>query len=292
MDNPYIILIIETLKVTAIQLAGIFGVFFLLGYLLSKLQKLSNENYLKALGWKGILWTAWIGTPFHELGHYLFAKIFHHKVVEIALFRPNKETGGLGHVNHSYKKSSIYQTLGNFFIGAAPMIFGTLLLFLLLSFLLPNGKGILSVLIDARTSLSSLVASIPTVFGMIFSTTNIITWQFWLFLYLSFAISSHIAPSNQDRKGMWSGFLWIVILIFLLNFAALLLRIDLTSYILKTAGYLNVLTALTLYALVMSIIHYLFTLLFFHPITMMKSNKKNAPQPAADIPVYDRRKNR
>ncbi len=288
MDNPFAILIIEALQVTSIQLLGIFGIFFLLGFLLSKLQTLSNSNYRRAFGWKGILWTAWLGTPFHELGHYLFAVLFRHKINAIALFKPNKETGGLGHVDHSYKKSSIYQTLGNFFIGAAPMIFGTGILFLLLFFLLQNGKEIITLLVDARTSYMSLLATMPSIFGMIFAKANLVTWQFWLFLYLSFAISSHIAPSKQDRKGMWSGFFWIVLMVFLINVAALLLRFDLTSYILSTARYLNVLTAVTLYALLMSILHYLFTLLFVYPVRMLR---KTPPHVATDIPVYDKRKN-
>lgn len=292
MGNPYVVLLIESVKVTSIQIVGIFGIFFFLGYLLARLQKLSNLNYRKAFGWKGILWTAWLGTPFHELGHYLFAKLFHHKINEVALFKPNEETGGLGHVDHSYKKSSIYQTIGNFFIGAAPMIFGSAVLIALLYFLLPNGKDILAMLIDARGSVTSLLQSIPQVFVRIFAISNIVTWQFWLFLYISFAISSHIAPSKQDRKGMWSGFYWIVLMLFLLNFAAILLRIDLTSYILQTAGYLNVLTAVVIYALVMSALHYLFTFAFVYPVAMIKKGKKNDPQPTAGIPVYDRRKNK
>lgn len=291
MDSPFVALLLKTFYVTVIQLIGIFGVFFVLGYFLSTLQKLSNENYRKAFGWKGILWTAWIGTPFHEFGHYLFAKLFHHRIDDIALFRPNKETGGLGHVEHSYKRSSIYQTLGNFFIGAAPMIFGSLLLFFLMYTLLPNGEDILLILIEARSSIALLLAAIPTVFGVIFSKAHIVTWEFWLFLYLSFAISSHIAPSKHDRKGMWSGFFWIALLVFLINFATLLLRLDLTSYVLHTATSLNVLTVITLYALLISIVHYLFTVIFIYPLQIFKKNKQILTS-ATNIPVYDKRKNR
>ena len=290
MDNSYTILLIETLKVTATQLVGVFGIFFFLGFLLAKLQKWSNLNYRNTFGWKGILWTAWIGTPFHEFGHYLFAILFRHTVKEIALFKPNEETGGLGHVNHSYKKSSIYQTLGNFFIGAAPMIFGTGMLFLLLFFLLPNGKEIIGLLLDARQSFSSLLHTMPAVFVFIFSKTNISSWSFWVFLYISFALSAHIAPSKEDRKGMWSGFFWIVLIIFVINFVALLLRLDLTSYILHTAGYLNILIAMTLYALLMSVLHYLFTLLCIYPISLIKK-KYTSARAGAGIPVYDKRKN-
>jgi len=277
MDNPFVIFAIEVLKVTGIQLLGIFGIFFFLGFLLATFQTWTNNNYMRAFGWKGILWTAWLGTPFHELGHYLFAKLFFHRVEEVRIFEPNAETGGLGHVEHSYKKRSIYQTLGNFFIGAAPMIFGVGVLTLLVYFILPNGKDIITQLLEARGSVWDLVKSIPHVFLMIFSKENISTWYFWLFLYISFAISAHIAPSKYDRKGMWSGFLWIVIIMLLVNITALLLKFDITSYILHSAGYLKVFVAITLYALVMSILHYLFTLLVITPIRMLKYKKNSIP---------------
>ena len=270
MDNPFVIFGLEVLKVTGIQLLGVFGIFFFLGFLLSLFQTWTNNNYMRAFGWKGVLWTAWIGTPFHELGHYFFAKLFRHKIEEVALFEPNAETGGLGHVEHSYKKSSIYQTLGNFFIGAAPMIFGVGILTLLMYFILPNGTDIIAMLLNARASLTTLSQTIPDVFLMIFAKEHLTSWYFWLFLYISFAISAHIAPSKYDRKGMWSGFVWIVIIMLLVNSTALLLRFDITDYILHSAGYLNVFTAIALYALVMSILHYLFTLFIITPLRMMK----------------------
>ncbi|MGO0807158.1 hypothetical protein ACTPEF_24675, partial [Clostridioides difficile] len=42
-------------------------------------------------------------------------------------FRPieSKNDGILGYVSHSYKKDNLYQSIGNFFIGIAPIIGGT-----------------------------------------------------------------------------------------------------------------------------------------------------------------------
>ena len=278
MDNPLVIVGLEVFKVTGIQLLGVFGIFFFLGFLLSLFQTWTHANYMRAFGWKGILWTAWIGTPFHELGHYFFAKLFRHKIEEVALFEPNAETGGLGHVEHSYKKSSIYQTLGNFFIGAAPMIFGVGILTLLMYFILPNGTDIISMLLEARSSLTTLMQTIPDVFLMIFAKEHLTSWYFWLFLYISFAISAHIAPSKYDRKGMWSGFFWIFIILLLVNTTAILLKTDITAYVLRSAQYLNVFTAIALYALVMSILHYLFTLIIITPIRMMTRRKNDIPR--------------
>lgn len=292
LNNSITVFLIETARVTGIQILGIFGIFFVLGFFLSIFQRWTNLNYRKAFGWKGILWTAWIGTPIHELGHYIFAIIFRHNIVKIALFKPNEETGGLGHVDHSFKKSSIYQTLGNFFIGAAPMIFGTGILYLLLLFLHPNGKEIINTLTEAKESLLTLLKTIPTILSLLFLKINLWTWQYWLFFYLSFAISAHIAPSKQDRKGMWSGFFWIFLIIFLINFIALSIKQDITLYILKTAVYLNILTAVSIYALALGILHYIFTILFIYPITIIKKRKEQPMQNIVDIPIYDKRKNK
>lgn len=271
MGNPFLILLIETLRVTAVQVLGVFGIFFFLGFLLSKLQTWTNYYYHNAWGWKGILWTAWIGTPFHELGHYILAKLFRHEVTALALFRPNKETGGLGHVDHSYKKSSMFQSFGNFFIGAAPILFGTLILVTLVYSLLPNGKDIIETLLSARGSLISLLRSVPHVLGLIFVKDNIGSWHFWVFLYISFAISAHIAPSKQDRAGMWREFVWIVIVLLILNLSALFLHINLTELILRTRVYLNILVAMTMYALLMSAIHFILTFLLFAPIARLRT---------------------
>src|SRR3989338_10199174 len=121
-------------KILTIQLLAALGIFFAFGFILAKLQEKTQNNYYQTVGLKGILWTAWFGTPIHELGHVFFAKLFHHKITQISLFKPNPETGNLGHVSHTYNKYSLYQRLGNFFVGAAPMLFGSVGLIIFLYF--------------------------------------------------------------------------------------------------------------------------------------------------------------
>src|SRR3989344_5835128 len=195
---------IAVFKLTFLQIFGLFGIFFILGFILSKLQEKTHKIYQQTIGWKGILWTAWVGTPFHEFGHYFFAKLFRHKIIKFKLFDPNQETGELGSVDHSFKKTSLYQRIGNFFIGVAPMIFGSIVLILLAYFFLPHGKEINSIL-----SISALKS-----------------WNYWLFLYLSFCIASHLAPSKVDRKGMWSCFLYIIFILLLINIFGILFNLN------------------------------------------------------------------
>jgi len=254
-------LIITIFKTTAIQLAGLFGIFFVFGFVLNELQKWTQTNYRRAFGWAGILFTAWFGTPIHELGHVFFAKLFRHKIDHISLFEPNETTGGLGHVEHSYNKNSLYQKIGNFFIGSAPMIFGGIILAIMLYFLVPDGKEAITPLLQA-TSTANYLEAIKTMFLTLFSINNLTYWPFWIVLYLSFCAVSHLSPSEQDRRGMWQGFGWIVFILLSVNMILVLMQFDATNYILKASfHWLNIFIGIFIFAICIAIAHFLLSLL-------------------------------
>lgn len=254
------------IKAVAIQVAGIFGIFFAFGYVLSKLQERIQKKYQQSVGWKGILFTAWFGTPIHELGHIFFAKIFRHRINSISLFQPNKTTGGLGHLDHSYSKYSLYQRLGNFFIGAAPMIFGSAILTLMLYYLLPNGREIFLPLTTSVNSFPAFFNGVSKTFVRLFATANLTDWNFWLFIYLSFCLAAHIAPSKLDRKQMWSGFFWIILILIIANLIALLLKKDITQYLLEINKYLGIFFAVFTYTAIISAVHLLLATIILYPL--------------------------
>lgn len=237
------------------QIIAIFGIFFLFGFILSMLQRATHRQYVQTLGWRGILWTAWIGTPIHELGHVVFAKIFRHRVHRISLFAPNAATGNLGSVDHSFNPKSLYQRIGNFFVGAAPLIFGAVFLTLLLRTLVPNEKAIFQPLAGAGADIGSITIAAQETLARLFAPENLGAWNFWLFLYISFCIASHMAPSRRDLRGMWRGFFWIIILLFIANSVALLLGKDITAHIMRLHQYLGIVVAMFLYATILSLLH-------------------------------------
>jgi hypothetical protein len=69
-----------------------------------------------------ILLPASFSVPIHELSHWIVAKVFTHKIESMALFQPNK-TGGLGYVEHSYKRT-VFSPFSNALIGMAPLFGG------------------------------------------------------------------------------------------------------------------------------------------------------------------------
>jgi len=252
-------------KTTISQIVGVLGLFFVFGFVLSKLQSQTHKIYQRTLGWYGILWTAWIGTPIHEFGHYIFAKIFRHKVIALRIFSPNRETGGLGHVDHTYNSKSLYQQIGNFFVGGAPLIFGTIFIYALAYLLLPGGKDFLGVVQSDTSTLPGIINSMTAILSGLFSVENFRSWHFWIFLYLSFCVASHLAPSKPDRKGMWKGFGWLVFVLLMINSIAILVGSDISSFVLSVNHYLGIFTGIFIYATMVSILHLLLAYVLLRP---------------------------
>lgn len=259
----FLLFVIESL---GLQLASLFGVFFVMGTILSVLESETQKNYVRSIGWGGILWTAWIGTPIHELGHIFFAFLFRHKIEDVALFAPNAATGELGRVDHSFNPKSLYQQIGNFFIGAAPTIFGAMALSGLLYVYLPNDLTFLQPIPLTSLSLTEILSRATEILQGIFTWSHVSTWQFWVFLYVSFCISSHMAPSAMDRKAMWAGFAQIVGVLLVVNFVCLLIGLDPSSGILSMSSYLSGLTALFLYAAMISACHFFLSIILLTPL--------------------------
>lgn len=257
--QQFLLSILETLST---QILVLFGLFFVLGFILTTLQEQTQKNYYRSIGWKGILWTAWIGTPVHELSHLFFALLFRHRIVSLKLFSPNQETGELGEVQHSYTRGSIYQVAGNFFIGVAPLIGGSCALAFLAYLVIPHGGDVQQTLLVNPTSLRQILQNATTLLGQIFTPLNLASPLFWLCLYLSFCVSSHMAPSKVDRRSMWHGFGWLLVALILFNIVGAILNYNATQLVFQAAGYLSILTALFLYAIVVSLCHFLLSLIF------------------------------
>lgn len=249
----------------------LFGGLFIVGLLLYLLARFTRNLFAQTFGYRTeIFITAWIGTPVHELGHAFFCLLFGHKIKKIKLFSPNSKDGSLGSVEHSYNPKNIYHRTGNFFIGAGPLIFGSAIILLLIWFLLPNGNAVLSTQNGWNTSMVfdqdaiaqflkntwfESIALIP----QIFSGSNIGQWQFWLFMYLSLAISAHMELSPPDLKLMWSGFFIIILSIFIFNVIYLLFFSDFNNILFKGAALFSYLNQILLVGLFFSFINFLIT---------------------------------
>lgn len=252
---------------------GLFGGIFVLGLLLYFLARFTRTTFAKSFGARSeIYFTAWIGTPVHELGHAVFCLLFGHTIRKITWFKPNAKDGSLGSVEHSYNPRNIYQSIGNFFIGAGPLFFGSLVIMLLIRFLLPSGNDVLELLksdpsaTKSETSgifhfLYAIAGQTLSVIPVIFSAENLSRWPFWLFMYLSLAISSHMALSPPDIKQMWRGLLVIVLLIFVISFIYTLFFSTGNNFLFKWISAFALLDRMLMVGLLFSLINFLVTLI-------------------------------
>ena len=289
-DIIYFIVII--FSKTFIDLFRLFGNIIIFGFILYLLSSMTRRIFAKTLGAKTELYiTGWIGTPIHELSHALFCIIFNHKINDIKLFTTKSDT--IGYVLHSYDSRSWYQQIGNFFIGVGPIIMGTLIVYFLFLLLAPELKeNIFSVKIDYDKSagilniiysgISNIFTSILNIFSNIIK--NILVSQsyknigFWIFIYLSISIASHMELSPADISHAWKGMLVIfaVSLIFntLLFIIKIIFNLEMPEYILlfidKT---LNIYSSLLIFSCIISLFNFLISYVILTPINFIKNRK-------------------
>lgn len=166
-------------------------------------------------GWKSVLVTGWLGTPVHELSHALLCVVFRHEIVDMALFKPDRNNQRLGYVVHSWKSGDLYQDIGGFFIGIAPLMGGTAVLFgLLLLFFPDEGQSSLFVQNPDLPFWSQVLNATSGLFRGLFKPENLLSFRLWLFLYLVICVGSHMAPSGDDYHGAQKGGMIVAAVLF------------------------------------------------------------------------------
>jgi hypothetical protein len=215
--------------------------------LLYKLVGWKNSTYIqRSLGWTGYCVLGSVGVTFHELSHLTTAVIFRHKINEVRLFRPmqGRVDGTLGYVNHSWNPRSMYQKIGNFFIGTAPMFFGAGLLFIVLRIAYPSS-------FTEVAEISEIPGALRFAFGDMFTLSNLLTvWTPIVFLIIIF-ICPHMHMSWADVKGATSGAIALIAAAFLLSLASVIIPADVMAQI---QGVMNTFVTYYIYALALGLI--------------------------------------
>ncbi|XTR36856.1 hypothetical protein ACQQ2T_09830 [Paraclostridium tenue] len=255
------------------NLASILGIFVIFGFIFNVIENKNNQLIQRALGEKIIIFTGFIGTVVHEVSHMIMALIFNHKIVKVELFRPRKykEDGILGFVKSTYNPNSIYQQVGNFFIGIAPMIFGTLtiwLLFIIFSnniytmFLNYMNIGLYTNYLQSSNYsgfFDLLVHDVFLLLKTIFSFDYIFNVNHLIMLFLIYSISTHMTLSLADLKGSFKGLLVCFIVVFVITFLG------------KILGVSNIFTSSIVFKINLYIFLFLMLGLFFSLLTLFIS---------------------
>jgi len=212
--------ITQVLGQTLFLIVVLAAPFVLFGVVMHAIERKIQGRLASRFGWRSVLWTGWLGTPIHELSHAVMCVVFQHKIKDIALFEPDLKTGRLGYVEHSFHAGNWFQEAGNFFIGMAPLIGGSVALAAVLWMFFPEPAAqmfqagqspdgsLISHLVDATGGLLQQLAA----------PANWVSWKFWLFIYLVLCIGGHMAPSRSDYDGASRGVLLVVGLALLILF--------------------------------------------------------------------------
>lgn len=233
-----------------LQTAFTVGIIVLFGFLIALCNKrfyANFGNYGKAVCYV----TGAIGTPVHECAHALFCLLFGHKITEIKLFRINSADGTLGYVKHSYKPKNIYHRIGNFFIGVAPIIVISALLYLLAWLLLPSFIADIS----GGMRVNDFIGNIGKVFTDLFGVIETFflycaNWQWWAFVTVGMFLALHMTLSKADIKGALSGIALLLAVVLAVDAVLGLVSGDLlvafTQGVLQVGSYLLCLLVLSL----------------------------------------------
>lgn len=191
------------------------------------------------------------GVMVHELSHFAGCLVTFTRVTGLHLFDPHEEAPGtivLGRVEHVQPRTWFASVL----IGSAPFFGGSLVLWLLLRWFVPDitQNTNFSALTLSGGSIIALLREFGNFWGSLLSSLDWGTWQTYLFLYLVLAVGSHLVPSSTDRKNMlWAligGVVLLVLAVWLAVFIGPNAQTTLLGWIAQTVGALSVLLSYAL----------------------------------------------
>lgn len=159
-------------------------------------------------GYKAVLASSIIGTPIHELGHAIMCLLFGHKVLKLVLWQPSSSDGCLGYVRHTYNPRSLYQRMGNLFIGTGPIFSGMAVLSLILFFSFPDTWSAYCAsvipLVKKGASIVDIFSAglrmIPNMFAE-FDSRSLSVWMRLPLVLVMLSVSLHINLSPADIEG-------------------------------------------------------------------------------------------
>ncbi len=236
----------------AVQMLFTVGVIFVFGYVISLCNRLFYANFGR-YGRAVCYATGFLGTPVHELSHAAMCLLFGHRIVEMRLFEVSSDDGTLGYVHHTYNRRNIYQRIGNFFIGVAPIIVISALLYGLAYLLLPKFAAGVAALDTDVTDAAGVFRAIGGTLKSFFTAAS--SWRWWVFVAVGMLFALHMNLSGADIKSALGGTVAIFALFFVADLIVGLISMSALSTFTATVVGLGVyMLCVFIVALVISLV--------------------------------------
>lgn len=260
--------ILNVITATLLQVLILLGPLIVLGVIMNLIAKQNQKLGIQTFGVKPYIYIfASLGTIIHELGHALFAIIFRHKITSISLFSPDFNSGTLGYVNHSYNPNSIYQNIGNFFIGIGPILLGSACIYLVTYLLFGHNVIDFSVKYnyDSFLNIDGLKFTLLLIYNNIYEYIYYILfseftnwWKILILTYVLYSIGSSLSLSLADINNALYGLFYFLTILFIFNMATIWLG-DFTMKSFIIAG--NFMSPLYLLIILSICINFIFMIL-------------------------------
>lgn len=249
-------MLIEYIKTSTTYTMFFMILLLIFGSMFSLVEKKNSSSIYMTLGMNGLIVTGLVGTIIHEFSHMICCIIFRHRITEFSLFRPvkSKYDGIMGYVNHSCNINNKYQRAGNFFIGVAPIIFGTIFLMLCMWILLPNEFSNIKETFSTNMLYLNRINYIKDTFNIYISIVlaiveslspfkkhNLISYL--IFIYLMYSVTTHMDLSKEDLSNSTFGLVVFTVFIFTINFVFCVLGLKYQVVLLKL--FISVISLLT-----------------------------------------------
>lgn len=176
------------------------------------------------------------GVLLHELSHWLTANLLGVRTGRFSMWPKLQEDGTLRLGYVEYYKSASVGPIRETLIGGAPLIFGTTAVILIGHFIFRTSD--LLPILGAGTP-----DALALVLDQLFATDD-----FWLWLYLLFAVSNAMMPSASDRRA-WPAFLVLLAVLLIVLYVLGLQEVmwqGLTGPVAVVFGYLGMAFSLTI----------------------------------------------
>jgi hypothetical protein len=222
--HPALTILTVILKNTVLQFAFLFGAGLIGGAVLTLLSRLTN-NVFRQFRWPtlGIYLFGWIGVPVHEFCHAFFCRVFFHQIQSIKWFDPKGSGGSQGSVTHTYQPWNIYQRVGHFFIGLAPVLLAPVLIAIAFLICVPTARSLSPALTEGGVHGGWAFAKAQM------GAATFRSVGFWIFVYIGFSIASQIELSTADLKQALTGVLPVSLVLLIFNSCAWLLGLNWNS---------------------------------------------------------------